>query len=562
MRDSLMRDRIADEGSADGSVDKSVVNWLMQVISGKPPVELGINDASAKAAEAVESGPKMVVRREEEQGTAEPLEPGLTITAEDLCGAPVFPVAAEVPPAMNEIFGQDFSSILKDPDAMSDQNGAGNVRRMMGPQLVGGSKPTGASTSKETEVVADVFREGVYFEHTPLSTTTTAEENVHTLKPRPAEAAADEVSVLEIVRDPEKYEAKMRADKAVADEVDWIPTETPAAEGVTARDPFAGIDIAEPLAGQDPTAWNMFVAEAVPEAAVPEVAVAEPEVVEVPALEMGVAEPEVLAEPEIADQPVVEAEPTVVETEIPALPEVAAKAEAEPVVETAAAVTTPEPSAESVPAVSGFDAIWAAAAAQRDTKDGKFSLDEYYREQLLSQPAKAEVEVGKAKGMELKHESLKPESPKHENLMVENLKSENLKPENMEPENLATALKTLAQLGSVLPLAARMAPMFEGNGAGEPATGSNAEVRQEVSGLRLLQYEIKTTVQDHSSHLRRLEDQLTQIRESVEGDSSENSAVIEDMKSTVKLVRVMGIGLGFMLMVLILMVAVMLVHGH
>lgn len=93
------------------------------------------------------------------------------------------------------------------------------------------------------------------------------------------------------------------------------------------------------------------------------------------------------------------------------------------------------------------------------------------------------------------------------------------------------------------------------------AAGSGHEVKQEVSGLRLLQYEIRTTVQDHSMHLKRLEEQLARVRESMERDSAESASVMDSVQSTVKMVRVMGIGLGVMLMVLILMVGMMLVHA-
>lgn len=47
----------------------------------------------------------------------------------------------------------------------------------------------------------------------------------------------------------------------------------------------------------------------------------------------------------------------------------------------------------------------------------------------------------------------------------------------------------------------------------------------------------------------------------MERDSAESASVMDSVQSTVKMVRVMGIGLGVMLMVLILMVGMMLVHA-
>lgn len=634
MRDSLMRDRVADEESIDGSVDKSVVNWLMHVISGKDPIGLGINDASVEAAETAEPGPQVVASRKDAQEPAAAPSPELTITAEDLCGAPVFPVIGAIKLAKDEVTADDLCFV-------PEEDASEPFRRMTGLQLVELSNSTEMAAAAAIEpAVADVFREGVYYGPPPSEATTAIAESLRPRKQQAAEAKTEEIDPVEIARDPEYIEEKMRAGKVTVDEVDWIPSAPEAAAVEMVADPFAAVEekpaepevkAAEPVAvvaepevveATEPVAVvaEPEVVEAAPESevveAAPEVAavetvidpfagvdempaepevkaaepvavVAEPEVVEAAEPEVVeaaepvavVAEPEIaepvvaepeaaaaeiVAEPEVAApveskveavaestavaEPEVEdealAEPAIAEEEVPAVPEMMAEAEASV---TAEAVATQEPEAEVEPAVSqpvaanGFtDHMWTTAVAQRDPNEKKFSAEDYYQEQMQkSQPAKVERVPEKV-----------PEKA-----------AEPSKETAGQPENLTAALKTLMQLGSVLPLAARMAPMFEGNGSGEPAPGSSQEVRQEVSGLRLLQYEIKTTVQDHSSQLKRLEEQLTQIRESVELDSSENAAVMENVKSTVKLVRVMGIGLGVMLMVLILMIGMMLVHG-
>jgi hypothetical protein len=651
MRDSLMRDRVADKESIDGSVDKSVVNWLMHVISGKDPIGLGINDASAEVTETAEPRPQVVSSRNDAPGKKAEPSLDMTITAEDLCGAPIFPVIGTIQPAKDEITADDLCFVPKEAEPEP-------FRRMTGPQLVELSKS--AEMAAAESAVADVFREGVYYGPPASETTTAIAESLRPRKQQPAEAKTAEIDPVEIARDPEYIEEKLRAGNVTVDEVDWIPSkpipavpvssEPESAAVVTVADPFGAVEekaaepevveaepvavIAEPeVVEAEPVAVIAepevveaepvaVVVEAAPEvaavetvvdpfagvfempaepevkAAEPVAVVAEPEVVEAAVVEPEVtAEPEavqavyvqpevvtepeavqaapemVVAEPEVAEPEVAEpeaaaaeviAEPAVaepVESEVEAVAE--STAVAEPVVEdeavaepaiaaeevpavpemVAEAVATQEPEAEVEPtvsqpvAVNGFtDHMWTAEAAQRDQNEKKFSAEDYYQEQRqMSPPAKVEMAAEKA--------------------------AEPLKETAEQPENLTAALKTLMQLGSVLPLAARMAPMFEGNGSGEPATGSSQEVRQEVSGLRLLQYEIKTTVQDHSTQLKRLEEHLSQVRESFELDSSENANVMENVKSTVKLVRVMGIGLGVMLMVLILMIGMMLVHG-
>ncbi len=129
------------------------------------------------------------------------------------------------------------------------------------------------------------------------------------------------------------------------------------------------------------------------------------------------------------------------------------------------------------------------------------------------------------------------------------------------PEGWNAAVKTLLRLGSVLPWLVRVLPMLEGNVGKDQSTGLSHEVRHEVADLRLVQYELRTAVQDQSLQLKRVEDQLTRIRQSLEPDSSQRSGLDATVKSTVKLVRLMGIGVGALLLVLIVMVAILMAHG-
>jgi hypothetical protein len=127
------------------------------------------------------------------------------------------------------------------------------------------------------------------------------------------------------------------------------------------------------------------------------------------------------------------------------------------------------------------------------------------------------------------------------------------------PEEWVSAWKALMRIGSVLPLVAKSLPAIEA-GALDGA-GATGEVRQDVAGLRLVQYEIRTTVQDHTLHLKRMDEQLGRIRESLESRASD-SDLAENVKSMSKLIRIVGAGLGGLVLVLIVLVAILLVHGR
>jgi hypothetical protein len=372
-----------------------------------------------------------------------------------------------------------------------------------------------------------------------------AEPEAHA-EPEVVEVAPVAESAATTVEAVAEHQAKPEAEaEAVAEPAMQVAPAVTAMPAVI--DPFAGIDFGvEPVAVEAP---EPTFAEAAAEAvAAPMETEAGPEVVAAPVPEVVVPEdvPEVApeveaAEPEVAE---VQEEPEVVAAvaEATEVSDVVAETEVEPADDAVSTAPDEVPADEDVAAEAEAPVrSWSwmvpeappvmpevAARAAWDA-DRKPTEDIFQPPTAISQPVKAVAEACVRA------------------------------PGEAKPEDLSAAIKTLMQLGSVLPLAARMAPR-EGETVQEPVAVDSQEVKQEVSGLRLLQYEIKTTVQDQSMHLKRLEDQLARLRESAEMDSAESASAMDNMKSTAKMVRVMGIGLGVMLMVLILLIGMVLMH--
>jgi hypothetical protein len=124
------------------------------------------------------------------------------------------------------------------------------------------------------------------------------------------------------------------------------------------------------------------------------------------------------------------------------------------------------------------------------------------------------------------------------------------------PERRGSALKSL--LGSVLPWVTRALPGPEAEEEREANNGMTPEAADEVANLRMVQYEIRTTIQDHSQQLKRVEEQLGRVRETIQSNATERADLADSVKSTVKLVRLIGIGLGALLLILIIMVGLTL----
>lgn len=121
----------------------------------------------------------------------------------------------------------------------------------------------------------------------------------------------------------------------------------------------------------------------------------------------------------------------------------------------------------------------------------------------------------------------------------------------------SSGMKALLRLGTLLPWLAR--EMEAGNDQNAALT---QEVRHEVSGMRLVQYEIRSTVHDHSLQLKRVEEQLTRVRESIQAETSGTEELVETVKSTTKAISFMGIGIISVLVVLLGMMVFLIMHSR
>jgi hypothetical protein len=121
--------------------------------------------------------------------------------------------------------------------------------------------------------------------------------------------------------------------------------------------------------------------------------------------------------------------------------------------------------------------------------------------------------------------------------------------------------KALLQLKSVLPYVSRFLPLLELIGVGQAQnTGISKELRENVTSIQTSQREVRVAVQDQSLEIKRLEDQITRLRETSEKNNFEHAELVEDVKSIGSLIRAVGAGLAILLVVLILMVGALLSH--
>jgi hypothetical protein len=132
--------------------------------------------------------------------------------------------------------------------------------------------------------------------------------------------------------------------------------------------------------------------------------------------------------------------------------------------------------------------------------------------------------------------------------------------------------KALAQLKAVLPylsrllplLDARILPLLEMVGMAHPQNSAQLKELQEgVGGVQSGQRELRLALQSQAVEIKRLEDEVAQLREASMKTSHAQAGLIEDVHSVRSLVRLVGSGLVILLVVLIVMVGALLTrHGH
>ncbi len=109
---------------------------------------------------------------------------------------------------------------------------------------------------------------------------------------------------------------------------------------------------------------------------------------------------------------------------------------------------------------------------------------------------------------------------------------------------------------------AQLLPMLDRNP--QPAAPATTELEHTVSALQAEIHrdtrEVRLQLQDQTVQMRRVEEQITRMREAAERNALEHSELVEDVKSLTHLVRTLGATLAILLVLAILMAGFLLFH--
>ena len=105
---------------------------------------------------------------------------------------------------------------------------------------------------------------------------------------------------------------------------------------------------------------------------------------------------------------------------------------------------------------------------------------------------------------------------------------------------------------------AHLIHLANGNEAAQAAV--NDELHQGLTEIQTNHREMMLQVQDQTIGMKRVEEQIVRLRETVERTATEHTELVADMKSLGNLVRSIGAGVAILLVVLIILTSLLLVH--
>jgi hypothetical protein len=142
-------------------------------------------------------------------------------------------------------------------------------------------------------------------------------------------------------------------------------------------------------------------------------------------------------------------------------------------------------------------------------------------------------------------------------------------PEGAEPADRKGTWKALMQLKAILPYLSRLLPLVDARflplldlvGAGhKQSAGASKETRENIASLQAGQNDLRTTVQEQSLEIKRLEEQIQRLQEASERGVRERAQLSEEIRSAQKVVRWLGAGLAILLLVVLVIAGVLLAH--
>lgn len=116
--------------------------------------------------------------------------------------------------------------------------------------------------------------------------------------------------------------------------------------------------------------------------------------------------------------------------------------------------------------------------------------------------------------------------------------------------------KTLMQFKGWLPVVTSLLPMLD-LATGRPQPGTSDEIKDTMDGLLMSHRDIRSTLNSQTTELRRVEQEVAQLREAADKTSFEQSAMADDVRGMQRLMKNASMYMGILLGLLVAVVGYM-----
>ena len=133
----------------------------------------------------------------------------------------------------------------------------------------------------------------------------------------------------------------------------------------------------------------------------------------------------------------------------------------------------------------------------------------------------------------------------------------NLEPVSIVPDpgpEQVQALNSLMQVRSVLPFISRLVEVGQ-------TAAATSELTRTMGELAVTQRDLRSMVQDHTTQMKRLEDEVTRARDAAERSASDATDIMDDMRAVQSTVRKAAVAIGVLLAAVLGLVIWLLVRG-
>jgi hypothetical protein len=113
---------------------------------------------------------------------------------------------------------------------------------------------------------------------------------------------------------------------------------------------------------------------------------------------------------------------------------------------------------------------------------------------------------------------------------------------------------------TAIQIIAQLLNLVDGGGENMSQTGVHPELQKGMAEIHMNQRQLSRQMQDQLIDTKRIEEQMTHLRDAADRNTAQHAAMVEQLKSLGSLIRFASTGLAGLLVILIVLVILLFMH--